>query len=243
MPLPYRSTPTRTILGRLLITGLIVVFVFGVLIREGVVDVPSTLNPFAPLNVTEEPGWLTTYKLSRLERDALECRTVLGGSPIVSTPVPDQVTGEGCGFSNAVDVERSSVRFNSRFPATCPLAVSWAMFELHVLQPAAQQHLDEQVLRVEHFGTYSCRNLYHREGGRRSEHATANAIDVAGFHLANGTQVSVQSDWNGPAHKAAFLRAIRDGACRFFDVVLSPDYNEAHRDHFHFDMGEQGACR
>jgi hypothetical protein len=140
MPLPYRSTHTRTILGRLLITGLIVVSRLWRAHPRGVVDVPSALNPFAPLDVTEEPGWLTNYKLSRLERDALECRTVLGGSSIVSTPVPDQVTGEGCGFSNAVDVERSSVRFNSRFPATCPLAVSWAMFELHVLQPAAQQH-------------------------------------------------------------------------------------------------------
>jgi hypothetical protein len=243
MPLPYRSSFTRTILGRLLITGLIAVSVFGLLVREGVVAVPNTLNPVAPLNVKEAPGWLTGYKLGRLERDAVECRTVLGGSPITSSPVPDQVTGEGCGFSNAVDVERSSVRFNSRFPATCPLAVGWAMFELHVLQPAAQQHLGREVVSAHHFGTYSCRNLYHREDGRRSEHATANAIDIADFFFADGTQVSVQSDWNGPAPKAAFLRAIRDGACRFFDVVLSPDYNEAHRDHLHFDMGEQSACR
>jgi hypothetical protein len=25
--------------------------------------------------------------------------------------------------------------------------------------------------------------------------------------------------------------------------VLSPDYNEAHHDHFHFDMGSYRACR
>jgi hypothetical protein len=110
------------------------------------------------------------------------------------------------------------------------------------LQAAARQHLGQEVVRVEHFGTYSCRNLYHRESGRRSQHATANAIDIAGFTLADGTQVSVLADWDGPAAKAAFLRAIRDGACRFFDVVLSPDYNEAHRDHFHFDQGGQSAC-
>jgi hypothetical protein len=39
------------------------------------------------------------------------------------------------------------------------------------------------------------------------------------------------------------LRALRAGACRFFDVVLSPDFNEAHRDHFHFEMGRFRACR
>jgi len=36
---------------------------------------------------------------------------------------------------------------------------------------------------------------------------------------------------------------VRDGACRFFDVVLGPDYNDAHRDHFHLDMGAYRACR
>jgi hypothetical protein len=61
--------------------------------------------------------------------------------------------------------------------------------------------------------------------------------------LADGTRISVLADWDGPPAKAAFLRAVRDGACRFFDVVLSPDYNEAHRDHFHFDQGDQSACR
>jgi hypothetical protein len=241
--LSYHASFTRTILGRLLIAGLIAGAVSGLLIREGLIMVPSSLNPFAPLSVRDEPNWLTGYKLGRLERDAQECRAVLGNSPIMSSPVPDQVTGEGCGFSDAVEVERSSVRFNSPFPATCPLAVSWAVFELHVLKPAARQHLGQEVVRVEHFGTYSCRNLYHRVSGRRSQHATANAIDIAGFGLTNGTQVSVLADWNGPAPRAAFLRAVRDGACRFFNVVLSPDYNEAHRDHFHFDMGERSACR
>ncbi|MGB3930458.1 MAG: extensin family protein, partial [Sphingobium sp.] len=29
-----------------------------------------------------------------------------------------------------------------------------------------------------------------------------------------------------------------------FSTVLSPDYNAAHHDHFHFDMGGRGAfCR
>jgi hypothetical protein len=61
--------------------------------------------------------------------------------------------------------------------------------------------------------------------------------------LADGTTISVLSDWNGAPKKAVFLRALRDGACRFFDVVLSPAYNEAHSDHFHFDMGDRSACR
>jgi hypothetical protein len=238
-----QTSLARTLFIRLVIAGLLGLAVSAGLMQQGLITVPERLNPLVPLRVREEPDWLTGYKLARLERNAPECLAVLSASPVDFTPVPNQVTGEGCGFTNAVDVERSSVTFNNRFPATCPLAVSWAMFELHVLQTAARQHLGQEVTRVEHFGTYACRNLYHRDTGRRSEHATANAIDIAGFRLADGTQITVLADWNGSASRAAFLRALRDRACRFFDVVLSPDYNEAHRDHFHFDMGDREACR
>ena len=237
------SSVTRTVLGRLLLAGLLGLAACCLMLAHGLLPVPNALNPFMPLDVRDAPNWLTGFKLNRLERDAPQCRAVLGGSPLSFSQVPDERTGEGCGFTNAVDVMRSSTSFSSGFKASCPLAVGWALFELHVLQPAAREHLGQAVVRVDHLGTYACRNQYHRDSGRRSEHATANAIDIAGFVLADGTTISVLSDWNGAAFKAAFLRALRDGACRFFDVVLSPAYNEAHRDHFHFDMGDRSACR
>jgi hypothetical protein len=53
----------------------------------------------------------------------------------------------------------------------------------------------------------------------------------------------VLKDWLRSDEKAAFLRELRTGACRFFDGVLSPDYNAAHRDHFHFDRGPYRVCR
>jgi hypothetical protein len=64
---------------------------------------------------------------------------------------------------------------------------------------------------------------------------------VAGFVLANGERIRVVNDWNN-SH-GAFLREVRDGACQFFDGVLSPDYNAAHRDHFHLDRGPYRICR
>ena len=233
----------RTLLGRLLLAGLVGLAAFTLLLAEDLLPVPARLNPFMPLDVADEPNWLTRYKLSRLERNGRQCVGALRSSRSSFSQVPDERTGEGCGFTNAVEMERVSVDFSSPFRASCPLAVSWAMFERHILQQAARRHLGQEVVRVEHFGTYACRNLYHREGGRRSEHATANAIDVAAFMLADGRKITVLSDWDGEPDKAAFLRALRDGACRFFDVVLSPAYNEAHRDHFHFDKGDRAACR
>ncbi len=51
----------------------------------------------------------------------------------------------------------------------------------------------------------------------------------------------VLKDW-GRGERGEFLRAVRDGACRFFGGVLSPDYNAAHANHFHFDMGWWKIC-
>ncbi|HAV51268.1 MAG TPA: extensin, partial [Brevundimonas sp.] len=39
-----------------------------------------------------------------------------------------------------------------------------------------------------------------------------------------------------------FLKRLRDGACRVFSTVLTPDYNEAHRDHLHLDGAPRGLC-
>ncbi|QRM30788.1 extensin family protein [Microvirga sp. VF16] len=239
-----RSRIARVILGRLALSILLGLGIVGGLIWGEVIAIPNRLNPFTPLRIADDVSWLTRLKLSRLERDGAQCRAVLREASVSHRSVPDRAMEQGCGLSDAVEVSRSSVGLNQEFTATCPLAVAWALFEAHTLRPAARQHFGQNVARVTHFGTYACRNVNHRAGGRRSEHATANAIDIAGFVLADGQQITVKADWAGSnAHRVAFLRALRGGACNFFDVVLSPDYNEAHHDHFHFDMGSYRACR
>ena len=205
---------------------------------------PGHLNPFVPLRVADEVNWLTRIKLSRLEHNGPQCLSVLADADVSFTPVADDREGLGCILQGAVQVKRASRALSDSFTASCPLAVAWALFDEHVIGPAARRHLGRDVVRVIHVGSYACRNINHRVTGRRSEHATANAIDIVGFVLADGQEVTLRRDWSEKnAPRAAFLRALRDGACGFFDVVLSPDYNEAHRDHFHFDMGAYRACR
>ena len=60
------------------------------------------------------------------------------------------------------------------------------MLEWNVIQPAAERHFGERVRSIEHFGSYNCRRLYGRGSGDWSQHATADAIDLAGFVLADG---------------------------------------------------------
>ena len=211
---------------------------------------PDRWNPWAPLWPQEPPTLFTSYKLARLSGDPRACTAALAASKLSFATVPDRPLANGCGWSNAVRVTALPERVGPPFVASCPAAVSLAMWERHVLQPAAEATLGERVVAVDHFGSYACRDIAgatrRDEGGdHRSEHATANALDVAGFVLADGRTVSVARDWHRPADdpRRRFLQAVHDGACAFWNVVLGPDYNPAHHDHFHFDRGRYRACR
>ena len=106
---------------------------------------------------------------------------------------------------------------------------------------AAEQILGSKLVKIETFGSYSCRTI--AGSSKLSEHAHANAIDVSGFVLADGRRITVQQGWNGSSTEREFLRTVRASACKRFGTVLSPDYNRAHHDHLHLDMSNGGYCR
>jgi hypothetical protein len=157
--------------------------------------------------------------------------------------LPDQEFGGGCQARGAVRLTDAGTPTTNLTAMTCPLARGFAAWMRHAVRPAAQQVYGEQLARVETFGTYSCRNIYGGRSGRLSEHARANAVDVSAFVLADGTRISVLDGWRGDDRAQRFLRLIRASACRRFGTVLSPDYNAAHHNHFHFDMSGQAYCR
>ena len=107
----------------------------------------------------------------------------------------------------------------------------------HGVQPAACEFLRSEIVSIEHFGTRSCRRRYGREDAPWSEHATGNAIDIAGFVLADGRRISVKNDWAVRGKRGAFLHAMRDARFRVQRVRhRAPDYNAAHADRFHLDQ-------
>lgn len=224
----------------------VTVVVVGTLALAGRVlytHLPDRLNPWVELRLADEPNLLTRYKLQRLTSDADRCRAVLATSDFAFEPVPDRMTGPACGFHDAVRIERTSVAVNQPFSLSCRAAISLALWERHGLRPAAQRAFGQPVVRIEHFGSYACRNIDGRSDAVRSQHATAEALDVAGFVLADGTRIRVLADWQDRDKRGEFLHEARTAACQFFDGVLSPDYNAAHRDHFHLDRGRWRVCR
>ncbi|MDZ5433741.1 extensin family protein [Pseudomonas fluorescens] len=214
----------------------------GVSVWRGWVSLPPQWNPWAPLDVKAPPNLLTRYKLMRLRDDPQLCEQALSSSGLRATRQADSPDAK-CPLTDALRVQGGDVALSSSFLASCRLAVSFALFEHHALQPAAQAVYGQAVARVDHLGSFACRNVYGRENGRLSQHASANALDIAGFRLADGRAISVLKDWPKDNQDAQFLRRVRDGACGLFSVVLSPDYNAAHRNHFHLDVGPWWRCR
>ena len=204
---------------------------------------PPSWDPREPLDLRAEPGPMASMKLSLLARRPEACFAAFEASGLTLRRIPDRPSNTGCEVENAVLLP-AGIRTMPLDPVvTCRMAAAWVLFERHALQPAARKHLGGEVTGVRHLGTYNCRNVNHAAASRRSQHATANAIDVASFVLRDGHEVAISHHWNGVGSRGAFLREVRDGACRWFNAVLGPEYNAAHADHLHLDMGPLHTCR
>ena len=201
--------------------------------------------PWTDLDLARPVGAFTGRKLAELGGEGERCKWLLSRAGIAYNALPQLSYVPQCGYEDAVRFTGGGALDIAYRPAdlgtSCPVAAALALWEWHVVQQAAVKHFRQKIASIDHFGSYSCRRLYGRSEGGWSEHATANAVDIAAFRLEDGRRISVVGDWKGEDTKARFLRDVRDGACRLFATVLSPDYNAAHRDHLHFDQAERGA--
>lgn len=134
------------------------------------------------------------------------------------------------------------VTLSSSFIASCPLALSSALFVHQQARPLTQTLMGSELARIEHVGSFACRNIYHRPDARRSEHASADALDISAFQLANGQRVTVLRGWR-EEKTYPWLRALLSASCDYYGNGLGPEYNAAHANHFHLGMRGFGLCR
>lgn len=201
----------------------------GDLVPRGRVAAPSTRAPVA--HAPSQPAMETRQCFARLQSQSVRF-----------SPLPDRTFGGGCSAIGSVKLLDIGVPATNLGAMTCDLAANFAAWARYGVQPAARLILGAEIERIETFGTYNCRPI--AGSGKLSEHAHSNAIDVSAFLLSDGRRITIQNDWNGDRRTRQFLEAVRASACKRFRTVLSPDYNAAHHDHFHFDMGGRGGfCR
>ncbi|MFK7889085.1 MAG: extensin family protein [Gammaproteobacteria bacterium] len=225
--------------------GLVCALVAGVGIAE--LTLEHRHLPWRPLAIDDQVGIATGFKLRLIDwAPASWCRDLLGTSAQLEVRRLDPLDGQGsCGWSDAFHIEKSGVRDlngTSHYAMQCTLAAG-AHLWITSADAHARRLLGSGLVRIHHYGTYSCRRMYNRKRGKMSEHAFANAWDVSGFELEDGRIISVLKDWQPRGTRRSFLRAVHRDACRAFNVVLGPNYNDAHRDHFHVDMSNGASCR
>jgi hypothetical protein len=274
-----------------------------------------------------------------------ECVKLL--APIAAeVEIAQPVRHEACGTPAPVLLRRigtgaHKVEVSPPAVLNCAMVVGLHAWVEKTLQPAAREALGTPIVRLRNASGYVCRarNGHPLGTDRLSEHALANAIDIAGFITADGRTIDVARSWGptardrhdadkiaatqakdtktGPAKKdtakpkpvqarpvnkkisaiahrlseepseakkqdakalrktaavqrhgkatsdvsadpkaipvtggperedakmraeGAFLHRLHKGACGVFGTVLGPEANEAHRDHFHFDLASR----
>ena len=207
-----------------------------------VVRLPSQSVPWGLADLNAEVGLFTGLKIARLRNDAPACRAALRMAQVAFSTLPDDAANPQCAQQNMLIVERSFYVYAPAVRANCGLAAALSVWERKIVLPAARQFLSGDVESIDHLGVYACRTV-RGSRSRQSEHANATAIDVRSFRLRDGRVIGVERNWGKDTAAGHFLRAAHNGACGVFRTVLGPDYNAAHANHFHLDIGPFSTCR
>lgn len=302
--------------------------------EKAAVPAPETKPEAAQTEPPKPDTWSDAQVIAALR----ECVKLL--APIAADiEIAEPVKREQCGAPAPVMLRRigsgaNKVEISPPAMLNCAMVVSLHAWVEKTLQPAAQEVFGSPIARLRSASGYVCRNRVgsSAHSDRLSEHALANAVDIAGFVTADGRTVDVARFWgptardereaqkvaaakpkdagaaaeksipakiervsdrrmsaiahsadepskgrkkNAPAQaaelqksgkaasdtstdpraipatrvaggedirasvEARFLRRLHKGACGVFGTVLGPEANEAHRDHFHFDLAHR----
>lgn len=146
--------------------------------------------------------------------------------------VPGKISG--CGVSDAVRVRSvSGVRLSTPAVMDCTTAKTLKKWVDRGMAPAVGKR-GGGVDSIRVLASYACRTRNSQKGAKISEHGKGRAIDIGGFTLRDGQEISVLRDW-GKGKDGRILRKMHKSACGPFGTVLGPEANRFHRDHFHFD--------
>ncbi len=168
---------------------------------------------------------------AKAEREGMVCG-VSGLQGEVVGQVPGKISG--CGVNDAVKLRSvSGVALSQHAIMDCVTAKALKTWVDTGVKPAFGK-MGGGVRKLRVAAHYACRTRNNKTGAKISEHGKGRAIDISGFYLENGKEISVLNDW-GKGRGGKALRAARKAACGPFGTVLGPGSDRYHDDHFHFD--------
>ncbi|MGX9576252.1 extensin family protein [Mesorhizobium sp. f-mel] len=144
----------------------------------------------------------------------------------------DAAVGCSIPYPIALKTLGKSLDIHPETELNCQMAEAAARFAANTIQPAAKAELGANLKSVGQASAYVCRPRH--GGGKLSEHAFGNALDIASFTLSNGRRIDVGPV--PPEKDAKFLNAVRKAACGPFKTVLGPGSDTDHSQHLHLDL-------
>jgi len=173
------------------------------------------------------------------------CLNILARAQVDADALPSLINSDVCHIKGRINLRGVGQITLQPVETRCETSLRIAMWAQHGLQPAAEEIYGQKLKQIDHFSSYNCRPIRTSNGDstRMSTHATADAIDISGFRLADGRRITLKADWNGSEKDQQFLRAARDSSCEWFQTTLGPDYNALHADHFHLQNSGWGTCK
>lgn len=171
------------------------------------------------------------------------CAKLLAGRRITWAPEPPLGRPRGCGTAQPIAVSAiAGVAIAPPATLNCQMAAATHDWITEIVQPAAKKHVGRKVTLLVNASSYACRRRNNGRRGKMSEHAFANAFDIADFQFGKGRVASVRGHWSGFAQlvglsgRGNFLRSVRKGACGHFNTILGPGSDAHHKDHLHLDL-------
>jgi hypothetical protein len=195
---------------------------------------PATTTWSEPHSFREAAG--EDFDTSAVTARLTDCDTRLKSIAVIE-PMPRLIGPGACGGGDLVQVDAVLLDGNKRIEMKaapllqCPMAEQLALWLRDQAAPRVAK-AGPALVSVETADDFECRGRNRQINGKISEHGKANAIDVRGFTLANGSFIAL-TDINA----AKDLRDdLRESACGRFTTVLGPGSDGYHEEHIHLDL-------
>ncbi|MCO4747484.1 MAG: extensin family protein [Proteobacteria bacterium] len=195
-----------------------------------------------------EPGTQNYTCLPGIETELSDCYADLAARDVAFEPAiiadrsPDTHPDLTChvedplfilGDVHGIGLAYSDDNASSRTLAACDMA--------HALVDTIDDVAEEGVTMLRHYGTYNCRVI--SGTNTLSRHSFGDAIDISGFDFADGSSYTLYDDWEHDtttpitdAGQFLYNAAYRWHDAAYWNIILTPNYNAAHDDHFHIDL-------
>lgn len=134
---------------------------------------------------------------------------------------------QGCGVEQPVRVTQvDGIRLTTPATVDCATAAALKDWINAGVRPAFGR---QEVVELRVAASYICRTRNNRPGAKVSEHGRGKAIDISGFILSDGRELTVSGNFNRQ------MRQAHRAACGIFGTTLGPGSDGYHEDHLHFD--------